>query len=341
MNTQNQKVNRITFAIDVSGSMRPIMKNAIDAFNDNLKAIREMVKETGQDATVTLITFDDKIETKFFNRSIDAVTELGPDDLSARGQTALFDATETAIQQLQALQVGSNEDVSYLLNVITDGEENASRTSSNKLNDLMRKVQATDIWTLTFLVPRGGRYTLSRFGVPDGNIMEWQATAAGVKASANATQAGIKQFFTARASGQRSVKSFYTDLTNITIKEVRELDDLSRNAEVLNVMYDTNIKDFIEGQGKKFIKGAAFYQLVGKKENADKVQNYKKVLIMEKGKNKIYGGDDVRQLLGLPDYETKVRPGDHGNFDIFIQSTSTNRKLKAGTRVIYMPSAAV
>src|SRR5690606_37752394 len=114
------------------------------------------------------------------------------------------------------------------------------------------------------------------------------------------------------------------------IKEVRELDDLSRNAEVLNVMYDTNIKDFIEGQGKTFIKGAAFYQLVGKKENADKVQNYKQVLIMEKGKNKIYGGDDVRQLLGLPDYETKVRPGDHGNFDIFIQSTSTNRKLKAG-----------
>jgi hypothetical protein len=341
MNTQNQKINRITFAIDVSGSMRPIMKNAINAFNDNLKAVRQMVKETGQDATVTLITFDDKIQTKFFNRSIDSVKELGEADLAAGGQTALFDATELAIRQLQDLEVGSNEDVSYLVNIITDGEENASRTSSNKLNELMRKVQATDIWTLTFLVPRGGRYTLSRFGVPDGNVMEWTATAAGVKASADATQAGIKRFFDARASGLRSVKSFYTDLTNVSLKEVRDLDDLSRQAEILTVTHDTNIKDFIEGLGKTFIKGAAFYQLIGKKDSADKVQNYKQVLIMEKGKQKIYGGDDARQLLGLPDYETKVRPGDHGNFDIFIQSTSTNRKLKCGTKVIYMPSAAV
>ena len=30
-----------------------------------------------------------------------------------------------------------------------------------------------------------------------------------------------------------------------------------------------------------------------------------------------------------------MAPGDHGNFDVFIQSTSTNRNLVAGTEVMY------
>lgn len=336
------KINRIAFVIDRSGSMGSIMRNAIAAFNDNLRAIREQVEATGQDATVTLITFDDVIETLSFNRPIGSFKELGHDDIRARNQTALFDATAKAINQLQDLPVGQDEDVSYLINVITDGEENASKINAGALNKLMQSVQKTDRWTLAFLVPRGGRNTLCRnFGIPDGNVMEWDATVQGVKKYADANRGGIERYFTARTAGSTSVKSFYTDLTAVSVKEVRQLDDLSKKATLLNVSRDSDIRTFIEGTGRTFLKGAAFYQLVGGKDNADKVQDYKKVLIMEKGKSQVYGGDDARQLLGLPDYETKVRPGDHGSFDIFIQSTSVNRRLKKGTKVIYMPSAAL
>ncbi len=229
------------------------------------------------------------------------------------------------------------------MNVITDGAENASKpnsdTAGRSLTKLMERVQKTDAWTMTFLVPRGGRAQLDRFGIPEGNVMEWSQTAAGVKQYAAANDAGIRNYFAARSSGLRSVKSFYTDLSNITAREVRQLDDLSRKAKLLHVDRDNDIRTFIESKNLTFIKGAAFYQLVGGKDNADKVQDYKKVLIMEKGKSSVYGGDDARSLLGLPDHETKVRPGDHANFEIFIQSTSVNRRLKAGTKVIYMPSA--
>lgn len=336
------KLNRIAFVIDRSGSMRPIMRNAVQALNDNLRAIREQVKETGQDATVSLIIFDDQIETLVANRPISSFEELDEGRVVARNQTALFDATATAIEQLRALPVGKDEDVAYLVNVITDGEENASRMNADRLNELMASVQRTDLWTLTFLVPKGGRRTLcNRFGIPDGNVMEWNATAAGVKQYADANREGIKRYFAARSTGEKSVRSFYTNLANVTARDVRQLDDLSSRASVLEVRHDDDIKSFIEGTGRTFIKGAAFYQLVPGKDNADKVQDYKKVLIMEKGKPNVYGGDDARRLLGLPDQETKVRPGDHAGFEIFIQSTSTNRKVKAGTRVIYMPSAGV
>ena len=46
--------------------------------------------------------------------------------------------------------------------------------------------------------------------------------------------------------------------------------------------------------------------------------------------------NDARQLLGLPDYEVKVSPTSHPNYDLFIQSTSVNRKLLAGQRVMVL-----
>ena len=33
--------------------------------------------------------------------------------------------------------------------------------------------------------------------------------------------------------------------------------------------------------------------------------------------------------------DVKVTPGDHGMFNIYVQSTSVNRKLVGGTKVLY------
>ena len=45
------------------------------------------------------------------------------------------------------------------------------------------------------------------------------------------------------------------------------------------------------------IKDAAFYQL---KKTEFAVQDYKKIIIRDKKTNALYGGDAVRQALGLP-----------------------------------------
>lgn len=336
-----QKINRVLFLIDRSGSMRPIMKNAIEALNENIRTIREQARESGQDATVSLISFDDEVEMQFFNRPISSVNEIDPNSIPPRNNTALFDAVGEGIEQLEALPVGKDEDVSYLVIALTDGANNViKKFTPERLISLMRRVQLTDLWTLSFLVPKGESGLLvNRFGIPEGNVMEWDASAAGVKKYAAANQVGIKSYFTARAAGQKAVKSFYTP--NVSVKEIRALDDLSGRVTVYDVPNDVVIKPFILSLGLPFKKGVAFYQLVAGKDNADVVQDYKKVLIMEKGKSTVYGGDDARRILNLPNSETKVRPGDHKGFDIFIQSTSTTRKLLSGTRMIYMPSAAV
>jgi hypothetical protein len=58
---------------------------------------------------------------------------------------------------------------------------------------------------------------------------------------------------------------------------------------------------------------------------------------MEKGSKAIYGGNAARSLIGLPyGAEAKVEPGNHANYDIFVQSTSTNRKLVRGTKLLVL-----
>jgi hypothetical protein len=47
-------------------------------------------------------------------------------------------------------------------------------------------------------------------------------------------------------------------------------------------------------------------------------------------------------MLGLPRVgDARVRPGDHGKFDVFVQSTSVNRKLSYGTQVMYWENVGV
>ena len=63
------------------------------------------------------------------------------------------------------------------------------------------------------------------------------------------------------------------------------------------------------------------------------------VALRVKSSLKVYSGQDARDMLGIGGAVGTVRlvPGDHGKFDVFIQSTSVNRKIPAGTEVMYGP----
>lgn len=337
--SKKKKITRVVFVLDRSGSMQPVIRQAIKAVNDNVASIKETIEQLDQDATVSLISFSSGVQFHFFNRSLASFEPIDETSIRTDGLTALFDATGEAIEKLLAVPVGDEDDVSYLVNVVTDGEENASRKFNQKsLKKLMSDVQKTDLWTLTFLVPPGNSGTLVKtFNIPDGNVMEWESSSRGVTKYAAANQSGLKNYFVARAAGARNVKTFYTDASNVSLKDVKtNLDDITSQVDVLPVKKESVIKEFIEGSGRTFTKGCAFYELVPGKKTADKVQGYKQLMIVSKTTGKVYAGDAARKILGLPDHETSVRPGDNGDFDLFVQSTSLNRKLKPGTRVIYV-----
>lgn len=335
--SSKRKVNRIAFVVDRSGSMRSLTSAAVKALNDNISTIRDQARKTGQTALISVISFDTQIDVIRDNVNVEVFKDVSEYEVSARGSTALFDAVGTAIEKLEGIFIASDEDASFLVLSLTDGEENASTRYGNSRNaqplvDLMKRVQATDRWTLTFLVPPGASRQLVSMGIPAGNVNEWEATTRGVETYAVQNTQAIGSYFGSRSLGINSTKSFYTDLSKVTTKQIKsQLDDISALVKVLPVEKEVDIKTFVEGKLGRYTPGSAFYQLT---KDEKKVQDYKQLLVMEKGKKAVFGGPDARSVLGIPDGDLKIRPGNHGNFDIFVQSTSLNRKLVRGTKLL-------
>lgn len=84
------------------------------------------------------------------------------------------------------------------------------------------------------------------------------------------------------------------------------------------------IKDLVESKlGIPYVKGHAYYKLV-KNEH---IQPQKEIVIRQKNTSDYFSGDNARKILNLPDQEVKFIPGDFGDWDVFVQSTSVNRKI--------------
>ena len=133
-----------------------------------------------------------------------------------------------------------------------------------------------------------------------------------------------------------------TDLSTVTLTEVKAaLVDISKEVDVYRVdkINDgVQIKDFVQAQGVAFTKGCAFYQL----SKTETVQDYKQIAIRDKISGAVYSGFAARDMLGLPHHgEVKLAPGQHGQYDIFVQSTSVNRKLVEGTNLMIWTAVTV
>lgn len=203
----------------------------------------------------------------------------------------------------------------------------------------MRDREIGDNWTITFQLPPRTKSSFCRqFGIPEGNVREWEATTQGVTELESVTTCSIQNYYGALASGKRSVKNFYsmtTDLSGMSPKDLKlALVDQKSQFKVIKVDKEADIRPFVESKtGVPYKKGIAYYQL----SKPEKIQPNKDILIMEKGKPSIWGGNPGRALIGLPTdgiTYSKVNPGNHANYDIFVKSNSVNRKLVRGTTLL-------
>lgn len=335
--------NYIGISRDHSASMRCIAHVAGQDYNSKIESIREAALANNQDTIVSVVECGAGsgygIERVVTNSNVTALKPIQKYIANGHG-TPLFDSVGDLIEQFEAMPDSKDPSVSFLVMAITDGDENCSkkwnaRTIAAKIQELNK----TDRWTFVFRVPRGAANALARLGIPQGNILEWDQTEKGTLQAATQDKEAFTQYFTSRALGATSTMKFYTDLSSVTSKDVEvTLDDVSAKVLIWPVGpkdHGAEIRTFVEARlnGKHLLKGAGFYQLT-KKE--DEVQDYKKILIRDKTTQAVYYGQAARQMLGLPTWGmVKVVPGNHGNFDIFIQSTSVNRKLAVGTSLIY------
>ncbi len=327
--------NHIAIVLDCSGSMYGIRRSTIEAFNGIVEEIRRRSEQEGQDTTVTLVLVANTARVKFFNADVRTLRPLSEWDYNPAGATALFDGVGLAIHSLQPEAVSPG--TSFLVLVVTDGEENNSQSyTAADIKAALDRLQKTDQWTFAFQLPPGTSAAFMKaFGISRDNVREWEPTSSGISQVHRDTCAGLGNYFAARSQGCRSVSSFYvtTDLANLSTSTLaQELEDVSARFRLFTVEKEMAVRDFVESKtGRPYVIGSAYYQLM----KNEKVQPTKAVLLMEKGKKVVWGGDEARRLIGLPaGVEARVVPGNHANFDIFVQSTSVNRKLPRGTRLL-------
>lgn len=319
---------------DYNTLIADIKKNAIEKEVDTIISVMECASTPSDWSRSTINKLVVRNSSVIGMRSITEYATNG-------GSTPLYDAVGELISEMMNVPDAAENNVSFLVMVLTDGQENSSKTyKAFDLRQTIDRLQKSDRWSFTFRAPRGaGGQLRADLGIHAGNLYEWETDQAGLETATIATQSSISDYYTTRAAGATSTRSFYsTNMADVSTQKVKStLQDVTDEVEVYVVQRiddSIQIREFIEdARGKSMKKGSAFYQLT-KKE--DEVQEYKQILIRDKKSKKIYAGVHARQLLGLPFIGTvKIVPGNHGNYDIFIQSTSVNRKLVSGTVVLY------
>lgn len=129
----------------------------------------------------------------------------------------------------------------------------------------------------------------------------------------------------ATLSGRKQAEKFTASANLVSVHPSR--------FQVLHVDGEQEIKRFVEEQGLTFKPGRGFYALV----KSEKVQGTKEVILQDRETGDFYTGTKVREMLGLPlhDEDVRLRPGHLDKYNVFVQSTSHNRKLKPRTKFLY------
>lgn len=331
----NNYINHIVFVIDASGSMGYLKAEVVKVFDNQIKHLAQRSKELDQETRITVYLFNSDIKCLVYDKDVLRLPSLKT-FYSPSGGTALIDGATTAFDDL-ALTPQKYGDHSFLCYVLTDGEENSSN-KTNVANFPNRIKTIPDNWTVAVFVPNQiGVHEAKKFGFPSDNIQVWDANSStGIEKAGATMQQATDNFMAARSKGLRSTKNLFNlDVTKLSKDAVvANLDQLKAN-EYLLIPVQTNsvIKPLVESWTKaEYLKGSAYYQLT----KAETIQGYKQLCVQDKVNGKVYAGVNARNLLGLPSQDVKVNPASHNAFDIFVQSTSVNRKLIAGTKLLVL-----
>lgn len=200
----------IVLILDESGSMDPVRDVTIQGFNEQIQRIANYTKD--QDIKVSLIVFNDPLNIRevFWRAHPNEVKEIDKKDYRPNGSTALNDAVGSTINRL-ALE--EDKEASYLVIIMTDGEENASRViSRQQVASRIKELQETKRWTFSYI---GANMDMSQvakaYNIPVGNTQAYVGNIQGTIAAASLTSGATANYLHQRTLGNQAVTSFYVD----------------------------------------------------------------------------------------------------------------------------------
>lgn len=326
-------INHVALVLDRSGSMRGHEHSVVTVADKLMTHLALRSKEMDQETRVTVYLFGDNVECVIFDKDVLRLPQLSK-FYKIQGMTALIDATmQSQLDLARTAQMYG--DHSFLTYVLTDGQENVSRKHTG--TDMKQYLdRLPENWTVGAFVPNAqGVFEAKKFGFPAGNIAVWDTTSEqGIEEVGRIIRASTDLYMQARTTGVRGTRSLFStgaDAVNAATVKAAALTPMKTGSYFLvPVPRDAVIKEFVEATGNKYRIGHAYYQLM----KTETIQGNKALAVVEKATAKVFVGDRVREIIGLADLTVRVRPDHNPEYDIYVQSTSVNRKLIAGTKVL-------
>lgn len=174
----------IIVIMDRSGSMEKIATDAIGGFN---ALLTEQIDVPGE-ARMSLVLFDHVVELRYEGVDVINVASLDKTTFVPRGMTALIDAIgETLTVQKARIQKAKWADT-VIVAIITDGEENCSKTYTNMgVKELVQSCEDLG-WKFIYMGANQDAFTVaSKYGI--------SAATGGVVASFDATDIGTRSAY--------------------------------------------------------------------------------------------------------------------------------------------------
>ncbi len=195
--------SHIIFVLDDSGSMQSCRDNTISGFNEYLKAQQDDAKETGIETFVSLYKFDgSSVKCTIDHVNAQEVKPLDRNSYNPNGGTNLLDAMGGVMMQINTKLAASKKKdrESVIITVLTDGEENASRTFRNSdVKEMVEKAEAKN-WGFMFLGANINAFHAgSALGFGVNNTMQYNTT--GTTNTIRAASAMTSRMKSAYASG--------------------------------------------------------------------------------------------------------------------------------------------
>lgn len=344
MHEAQSLINHVALVLDGSGSMRRHKNRVIEVTDGLVRDLATASEEKRQETRVSIYVFDERVECVIFDMDVMRLPSV-KDLYWVGGLTALVDATMRSQEDLDTTSQIYGQHA-FLTYVVTDGGENASgRTATNSLgghrrfmvHDLAYRLNHSPAnSTIAFLVPdRQGVDFVTNLGAAPGNVMQWDtASEKGMLDVGASISRATRTFMDNRVTGTHSSRTIFdTSAAAVNAATVQAtlapLDPRSYGFVTAEGVVE--IRDLVEaGYGVTYRKGIAFYHLI----KSEMIQPQKQVIVVEKGTGRAFGGDQARALIGLPDMPVKVSPSGNPKYDVFVQSTSTNRKILDGQKVL-------
>jgi uncharacterized protein YegL len=148
------KTSHIIFILDDSGSMQSCRDNTIAGFNEYLAGQKTDAENTKIETFVSLYKFDgSSVKCTIDHVNIKDVTPLDRNSYNPQGGTNLLDALGGVLmkinERLSSVKKADRE--SIVVTVLTDGEENSSRTFRNEDIKVMVEKAEGKNWGFMFL----------------------------------------------------------------------------------------------------------------------------------------------------------------------------------------------